>query len=133
MRICSVLGTGLRTATNPVIKIIVILRMSFDLANCYFSIPCEILKECPYLYQTYLKGVFAVKTLLQDKILHSSLLTSSSPKQKFWTLHYLPLWVTKMRFEGLTVKKTNKSILVNTKALSQGQQMSETDILFEMS
>lgn len=94
--------------------------MSFDLDNCYFSILCEILKEHPYLYQTCLKGVLATKTLLQDKIPHSPLLTPSFPKQKFWTHHCLPLWVTKMRTGGLTVKKTDKSILVNTKAISQG-------------
>lgn len=34
---------------------------------------------------------------------------------------------------GSQWKKTDESILVNTETLPQGQQMSETDVLFEMS
>lgn len=79
VRVCSVPGTGLKTVADPAIMIIVILRMSFDLDNCYFSILCEILRELSYLYQTCLKGALAVKTFGQDKCPNSLLLTSSSP------------------------------------------------------
>lgn len=109
MRICSVPGTGLRTVVNPAIMIIVILRMSLDLDNCYFSILHEIRRELSYLYQTCLKGVLAIKAFLQDKFPQFSPFNLIFYCIESWTHHCLPLWVTKMGFEGLTVKKTDKS------------------------